>query len=412
MTNIVQEYEARETTESVIFSFTVQEGTTLDDIEIELTPTSIKAGLKGKNPVIQGKLFDSIDPNSSEFVLVEDDNQHSVIITLQKSQKIEFKIHIIDKYEGSIDPHSSYLLSIHYFHKNEIELAVDFLQIAANVGHYLAAYQMALVFNEPTIAQSYGQQTNPELAFKYFKIAADMQLPAALFFLGTLCESGKGCQKDLNLAKDYYEKALQLNFFQSAHNLGLLYCKDSDEIKQDYERAFEYFQIAEENGYEMGSYRLGLMYIYGLGTEINFEKAQECFDKITSKNSNFKIPQNVLELLERGQEDYETKLKKSKTLTGTQTPTPTPTPNVKNDDYDEDASEDFEDDENDDLQSSDNSNQEEMSGSEDDEIEDDKNKKKKDLIKWGLTIGATVLITSCGIGYYLKSKRKKEKNEK
>ncbi|KAJ3451300.1 hypothetical protein M0812_04970 [Anaeramoeba flamelloides] len=51
------------------------------------------------------------------------------------------------------------------------------------------------------------------------------------------------------------------------------------------------------------------MYIFGKGTEINFDEAQKYFTQASEMNPNIKIDNHILSILQRGQKVYENDLK-------------------------------------------------------------------------------------------------------
>ena len=48
-------------------------------------------------------------------------------------------------------------------------------------------------------------------------------------------------------------------------------------VKQDYFKAFEWYQKAADQGYALAQYNLGLMYAKGQGVRQNYTKAKEYF---------------------------------------------------------------------------------------------------------------------------------------
>ena len=74
-----------------------------------------------------------------------------------------------------------------------------------------------------------------------------------------------------DLALEYYHKGAELG--EPKYNwLGYLY-----DAKGDYEKGLQFYQLASDEGSDLAAYNLGVLYLNGLGTDKNIEKAVECF---------------------------------------------------------------------------------------------------------------------------------------
>ena len=121
-------------------------------------------------------------------------------------------------------------------------------------------------------------------ALTYFQRAADAGCPEALFYLGTLYESGspvpkgqgseieeeeedKGeddvtavihVEKDLKKAIEYYTKAAELDHMSAQYNLAVIYTNGDEEsgVQPDREKATELFKSAAEKGDADAEYNL------------------------------------------------------------------------------------------------------------------------------------------------------------
>lgn len=92
----------------------------------------------------------------------------------------------------------------------------------------------------------------------------------ACSLLGFSHVSGRyGVREDFDEGVRWYEKCAQKenNFFCS-NELGRLY-----EARNEYEKAFDYYEKGAKNGNPVSAYRLGRMYARGKGTPVNSEKA-------------------------------------------------------------------------------------------------------------------------------------------
>ncbi len=57
--------------------------------------------------------------------------------------------------------------------------------------------------------------------------------------------------------------------------------------EKNYEKAFEYFERAAKKGYEPAFFQQGLCYLYGCGVEVDLDAAFECWSKIENSKSRF-----------------------------------------------------------------------------------------------------------------------------
>ncbi|OMO93439.1 HSP20-like chaperone [Corchorus olitorius] len=66
--------------QEVTINIPVPQGTKSRDVLCEIKMKSLKVGLKGQNPIIEGELFESVKPNDSYWV-IEDQKVISVLLT-------------------------------------------------------------------------------------------------------------------------------------------------------------------------------------------------------------------------------------------------------------------------------------------------------------------------------------------
>ena len=136
-----------------------------------------------------------------------------------------------------------YRIGMMYLHGKgtsiDYEKAVEHLQAAANLDNALAMYQLGKLY-----LSDEGVAVDEEKALDYFINAADHGNAFAAFKAGTLYENGIGTKVSEEEAYHYYQKALH----------GFLQMEPKD---------------------EMLSYRIGMMYLHGKGTSIDYEKAVE-----------------------------------------------------------------------------------------------------------------------------------------
>lgn len=85
----------------------------------------------------------------------------------------------------------------------------------------------------------------------------------------------------VNLVKRIYEQDIEFDNAMAANNLASLYYGGRVGGKPDYEQAAKYYEIADRLGYSLATENLAYIYYYGLGTDVDYEKAYLFFSKAT-----------------------------------------------------------------------------------------------------------------------------------
>ncbi len=102
--------------------------------------------------------------------------------------------------------------------------------------------------------------------------------PEAQYKVGVMYEKGRGTDKDLAKAFEWYVKAAEQGQFKAAHKLGFSYLRGRG-VEQNSELAYKWFKIAADKGYERAQYYLGEMYEHGSGVAQNYDHAIEWYQK-------------------------------------------------------------------------------------------------------------------------------------
>lgn len=153
-------------------------------------------------------------------------------------------------------------------------------------------------------------EENRAEAFKWFLRASELGLSDAIGDVGNLYRDGNGITQDINKAIEYYKKSIvrgcgwaakcvadiyytdgngftdynealefymkgaELNDADSMNYVGLFYAK-GDVVKENKFTAFNWFRKAAEYGSIAGQSNLAIYYKYGMGCDIDLEKAKE-----------------------------------------------------------------------------------------------------------------------------------------
>jgi TPR repeat protein len=187
--------------------------------------------------------------------------------------------HLGRLYEAGRGVHQDYLQAIKYY------------KIARNLGNTDALYQLGIIYEHGK-----GTSLNNNKAIDYYTQAAEKGSTLAQFTLGRLSEEGKLVSNSiLEAVKRYSISNAQGN--DNAHHRLYDYYDEEHSNDAFYKRQFYILsQIVEVNSDKNGhqnnellgevNYKLGLLYLYGYGTKLDYEEALKCFRKSTKLCDN------------------------------------------------------------------------------------------------------------------------------
>jgi len=89
--------------------------------------------------------------------------------------------------------------------------------------------------------------------------------------------TGYGREENIQLARKWYEAAIEGGYTEAVCRLGLTYYEDED--PESKETAFRYFEKASELSDPQGWYYLGLCYMDGTGVAMDRSRAVEAMTK-------------------------------------------------------------------------------------------------------------------------------------
>ncbi|MCI7046793.1 tetratricopeptide repeat protein [Helicobacter sp.] len=98
----------------------------------------------------------------------------------------------------------------------------------------------------------------------------------AQFLLGLMYDQGQGVKQDYEKAAEWFSKAANQGYAKAQYNLGAMY-ENGQAVRQDYKKAFEWYSKAANQGYAKAQYNLGAMYEKGYGVRQDLKKAKEYF---------------------------------------------------------------------------------------------------------------------------------------
>eukprot|EP01103_Thecamoeba_quadrilineata_P013820 TRINITY_DN3951_c0_g1_i1.p1 TRINITY_DN3951_c0_g1~~TRINITY_DN3951_c0_g1_i1.p1 ORF type:complete len:360 (-),score=76.86 TRINITY_DN3951_c0_g1_i1:54-1133(-) len=194
-------YTFSQTDDELTVVFEVPKEIKRRNLTVNFTKTEITAGITGQEPVIQGTLWERIDPSGSLWQL----ESSSVTIHIEKKNHQLWQALIKSSIEGSpdkIDPQSLFVLGqfADQFAPRNPTLALERYQAAAARGFSRAKQQLGLIQIRPEHFPGFKQDA--ESGLKNLTEAAQEGEVDAMLYLTELYESGVPGEKDGPIKKD------------------------------------------------------------------------------------------------------------------------------------------------------------------------------------------------------------------
>ncbi|WP_302376146.1 TIR domain-containing protein [Barnesiella intestinihominis] len=128
----------------------------------------------------------------------------------------------------------------------DIPREIELLTEASKRGNHQATYRLGLLFedNESGMAQ------NLELSVKYFQLAADNGILAAINKMGELYLFGEVIPANLTKAISCFTAASEQGYGKASYWLGRLHTDGIGQLEKDTQKAMNYYHKAIEQGYE------------------------------------------------------------------------------------------------------------------------------------------------------------------
>ena len=113
-----------------------------------------------------------------------------------------------------------------------------------------------------------------QLAFDWFKRAADLGDPRAAYFTATMLRYSPRITKDERLAYDYFLKSARAGHPNSQYEIGRYYTNGRGPVQGNYETAAVWYKKAANQNNAEAQNMLSLMYSDGLGIEKDMRQAR------------------------------------------------------------------------------------------------------------------------------------------
>lgn len=157
------------------------------------------------------------------------------------------------------------------------EAMAEFLPLAQE-GHSGSQFSMGLMYH-----LGRGVQKDLEVAYDWYKKAAMQEYPAALNNIGMMYLNGEYVAANEDIAFKLFEKAAT-DHIQALDNLGRCY-ENGWGVEKDVARAIDYYTMAGDAGYMLGYFHIGELYERGHPPEFpkNVDKAVNWYIKAAEK---------------------------------------------------------------------------------------------------------------------------------
>lgn len=108
--------------------------------------------------------------------------------------------------------------------------------------------------------------------FKKAMSKAETGVAKAQYSIGEMYEKGRGTEKDINQAFDWYQRASKQNYVKAQYKLGYMYYKGMG-VEKNSDKAYQLLQKPAKKGNVRAQFYLGKLYDKGQGVKKDSEKA-------------------------------------------------------------------------------------------------------------------------------------------
>ena len=122
--------------------------------------------------------------------------------------------------------------------------------------------------------------------------AAAQNNAKGIWILGLAYEHGRGVEKSLSKAVEYFQKGAEMGYGACENSLGK-YLFDGEVLEKDEDRGFELFAKAAEHGYPLAMKNLGRCFQFGHGCQEDMNKAIEWYEKYLTIQNDPELAQKL-----------------------------------------------------------------------------------------------------------------------
>lgn len=138
------------------------------------------------------------------------------------------------------------------------------------------------------LAHTYRLQDYDDQAYMWYKLAAKLNNPTAIYWVGNYLYIGEVVEQNLQGVFDAYKRAADLGNADASNNLGDMYLK-GEFVEQNDTEAFYLFHKAARAGVAESMYTMGYLYANGRGTEKNIELSAYWYEQSALHGDVFAI---------------------------------------------------------------------------------------------------------------------------
>lgn len=225
--------------------------------------------------LIDGRGGDINYKEAEENLIINHNNQHVPssysLGYLYFIQQQHLKVIELLKEKDNNNEYSDHLLAISYLELNRnISQAIELLQQSAEKGHQYSHLLLGDIYHHGL----YEIPIDTQKSFTHLKIAAENELPEALFDLAILSIDNLDLiNNDINIAINNLKSADEKGYPAASFELAKLYDK-GDLIKQDFNEAIYWYKKSASHGNNKAMYNLASIYINGDGVNMSIPQAE------------------------------------------------------------------------------------------------------------------------------------------
>ncbi|MBL7480493.1 tetratricopeptide repeat protein [Legionella bononiensis] len=198
------------------------------------------------------------------------------IAVLKQQSKEDFLPDLITAYRLG-NSHAGIVLADYYLAENNdtdsMNQAREIYTGLAEKGDQYAQLKLAYMMDK-----GLGAASNLVAAQRWYLASAEQGNPEAQYLLGQFYQLGELGEPDYNQAKLWYQKAAT-QLPKASVALGFIY----ETVDDNYADALKSYEMASEQGDVLGDYNLALMYEYGKGVPVDYQKAKALFTTAADK---------------------------------------------------------------------------------------------------------------------------------
>lgn len=198
------------------------------------------------------------------------------LAVLKEQSNEDFLPNLITAYKLG-NSHAGIVLADYYLAENNdtdnMNQAREIYSGLAKKGDQYAQLKLAYM-----LEKGLGAAPDPIAAQQWYTASAEQGNPEAQYLLGQFYQLGEIGEPDYNLAKQWYQKAAA-RISMASVALGFIY----ETVDDNYADAIKAYEKASAEGDVLGDYNLALMYEYGKGVPVDYQKAKVLFTNAANK---------------------------------------------------------------------------------------------------------------------------------